>query len=456
MTTNRNIHPSELAQLLQNRLIARSAAVGLLIVALGLLAGASRSKSPEARLWLFGGAFGSAILSRSVHKIAIDSERLFDDSRDISLTNWQNQLFKRTRDEGLTLEAQVQPEPEKTELLSLFDWSELSDADEHPIFGIVSPMGGGKSRLAKFLARYILFPGQNPQISVFDVYARSNDWQGCSIVTEHDGMIEAMQVDLDVIAARLQEYRSGKDDFVGMFRVLEEGADTFKSLQGMGKDSQKIVDSWVSKFTTVTRKIKARMCIVSVKMSGADFGTGAESRNDATIIFPGLKGIAKAMGDDRIFKLGAKQNKELREQLQASLAGVKRPALVYSQGRWYPASVPELDANGNPTGITPVNFSSPVESLNRLYKMSIEDEETIEDSHTLSDIQEAILELSERQGWLKAKDCINSGWSQFNGKSGDDIREDFQTLIDLGLGVGRFDGNRLQFCSDEWDSDDSE
>ncbi|MBD1860018.1 MULTISPECIES: hypothetical protein [Leptolyngbya] len=449
------LHTSQIKHFIDANFRATLASWGLLAGSLILLACGSNAQTPQGKLGFFGGAVAIAMIAQPIRKIAIDTERGQNDQADLSTTANQNWFYGQMKPDA-PIVALAPSEPEPVELLSLFEWSELSDADEHPILGIVSPMGGGKSRLARYLARYILFPGQNPQISVFDVYARSNDWEGCSIVTEHDGMIEAMEADLDVIAGRLQEYRAGKDEFVGMFRVLEEGADTFKTLQAMGKDSQKIVDSWVSKFTTVTRKVKARMCIVSVKMSGADFGTGAESRNDATIIFPGAKGIAKAMTDDRIFKLGAKQNKELRGQLQASLAGIKRPALVYSQGNWYPASVPDLDANGNPTGITAVNFSFPVEHLNRLYEMSIEDEETIEDSHRLTDTQEAILELSERQGWIRAKDCSISGWSQFNGKSADDIREDFQTLIDLGLGVGRFDGNRLQFCSDEWNSDDSE
>lgn len=449
------LHTSQIKHFIDANFRANLASWGLLAGACTLLACGANATTPQGKLGFFAGTLATALIAQPIRKIAIDTERSGNDQADLSTTAFQNAFYAAMKPDAPTV-ALAPADAETIELLSLFDWSELSDADEHPILGIVSPMGGGKSRLAKFLARYILFPGQNPQISVFDVYARKDDWEGCSIVTEHDGMIEAMEADLHIIAARLQEYRSGKDDFVGMFRVLEEGADTFKSLQAMGTDSKKVVESWVSKFTTVTRKIKARMCIVSVKLSGADFGVGAESRNDATIIFPGLKGIAKAMTDDRIFKLGAKQNKELREQLQASLAGVKRPALVYSQGRWYPASVPELDANGNPTGITPVNFSSPVEQLNRLYEASSNYEETIDDSHSLSDLQKAILDLSERQGWLKAKDCINSGWSQFNGKSGDSIRADFQTLIDLRLGIGRLDGNRLQFCSDEWDSDDSE
>lgn len=449
------LHTSQIKHFIDANFRANLASWGLLAGACTLLACGANAQTPQGKLGFFAGTIATALIAQPIRRIAIDTERGQNDQADLSQTANQNWFYGQMKPDAPTV-ALAPAAPEQVELLPLFDWPELSDADEHPILGIVSPMGGGKSRLAKYLARYILFPGQNPQISVLDIYARKDDWQGCSIVTEHDGMIEAMTDDLDVIAARLQEYRAGKDDFVGMFRVVEEGADTFKSLQGMGKDSQKIVDGWVSKFTTVTRKIKARMCIVSVKLSGADFGTGAESRNDATIIFPGAKGIAKAMSDDRIFKLGAKQNAELRSQLQASLAGVKRPALVYSQGKWYPASVPDLDANGNPTGATPISIQSPVEQLNRLYKMSIEDEENNGDSHQLSDIQTAILDLSERQGWLKAKDCINSGWSQFNGKSGDNIRAEFQTLIDLRLGIGRLDGNRLQFCSDEWDSEDED
>ncbi|MEP0918973.1 hypothetical protein NC981_19250 [Leptolyngbya sp. DQ-M1] len=448
------LHTSQIKHFIDANFRANIASWGLLAGSLILLACASNATTPQGKMGFFAGTLATALIAQPIRKIAIDTERSGNDQADLSQTAFQNAFYAAMKPNAPTV-ALAPSEPEPVELLPLFDWTELSDADEHPILGIVSPMGGGKSRLARYLARYILFPGQNPEISVFDIYARQDDWQGCSIVTEHEEMIEAMGADLDVIATRLQEYRAGKNDFVGVFRVVEEGADTFKTLQAMSKDAQKTVDSWVSKFTTVTRKIKARMCIVSVKLSGADFGTGAESRNDATIIFPGLKGIAKAMTDDRIFKLGAKQNKELREQLKASLAGVKRPALVYSQGRWFPASVPDLDANGNPIGMAPIDFSPSIDRLNRLYEMSTDAyEEADDEGIQLSPIQEAILELSIRQGWLKAKDCQRSGWGQFSGKSAGEIRSEFLTLIELSLGVGRFDSDRLQFCSDDWNSDD--
>ncbi|MBD1847006.1 hypothetical protein H6F89_27085 [Cyanobacteria bacterium FACHB-63] len=454
MTTNRTIHPSELTQLLQNRFAARSAAVGLLLVSLSLLAGASRSKSPEARLWLFGGSFVSAVLCRAVHKIAIDNERLFEDSRDISLTNWQNQLFKRTRDEQLTLEAQVQPETEKPDLLPLFEWGELSDSDQHPVLAVIAPMGGGKSRLVKWLGKYVLFDRQ-PSIVAFDIYARQSDW-GAGGVTEYDQMLEIMEKDLAEIDDRKQQYRKGQDNFSPELRVLEESVDTLPNVKALSKDAEETVDSWLRVHVSVARKLKFRLCLVSVKLRGSDIGIGSESRDDATVIFAGKAGVKKAMTDTRYFRLGTRQNAELRSQLEASLAGVKRPGLIHSGGEWYPVSIPDLNENGDPVGGSKIDFAPSIETLNRLYKMSVNTEETIEDSQQLNDIQEAILDLSNKKGWIRARDCQQTGWSQFSGKSADDIRGEFLTLSELSLGLCRHSGGRLQFCSDEWDSEDED
>jgi hypothetical protein len=172
--TTRQIHPSELAQIIQTRFTARTVAVGLVVLALLLLAGGSRSNAPESRLWLYGTAFGIALLSRSVHTIAKDHGELFSDARDISLTNWQNQLFKRTRPAETVIATEV-IEPEATlPPLPMFNWTELSDEDEHPVIAVVAPMGGGKSRLVKYLAKYAMFDTQ-PQIVALDIYARSQD-----------------------------------------------------------------------------------------------------------------------------------------------------------------------------------------------------------------------------------------------------------------------------------------
>jgi hypothetical protein len=235
-------------------------------------------------------------------------------------------------------------------LLPLFDWGELADPDEHPTLAIISPMGGGKSRLAKFLAKHVLFPGQNPDLVAMDIYGRPADWQDATLLTDHGAMLEQMSADLGFISDRAAEYRKGVDNFTPRFWILEEAPDTIGTLRKSGKDADELVTAWVTKASTVARKVKARLCLVSVRLSGAEIGVSAEARNDATVIFPGKKGIAKAMADDRIFKLGAKQNKELRETLAATLATIARPALVYAGGHWHPASIPECDAFGNPTG----------------------------------------------------------------------------------------------------------
>ncbi len=258
--------------------------------------------------------------------------------------SWLNMLTQPTRQAI----SQLQAASDIGAPLGMFDWSELADPDEHPTLAIISPMGGGKSRLAKFLAKHVLFPGQNPDLVAMDLYGRLKDWQGSTLLTDHGAMLQQMEADLGFIGDRASEYRKGQDNFTPRFWVLEEAPDTIGTLRKSGKDADELVTAWVTKTTTVARKVKARLCLVSVRLSGAEIGVSAEARNDATVIFPGKKGIAKAMGDDRIFKLGAKQNKELRESLKASLAKVSRPALVLSEGQWYPASIPELDAFGDP------------------------------------------------------------------------------------------------------------
>lgn len=229
---SRTLHPSELAQILQNRLVAKSATIGLLALSCILLSGAVRS--PDSRVWLFGGTLGTAILARLTHRIAIDAERQFDDSKDISLTNWQNQFFKRTRDGGLTLEGQILPtEPDR---LPLFDWSELSDSDQYPVLAIIAPMGGGKSRLVKYLGKYVLFDKQ-PNIVAFDIYARKQDWENAA--TEYDQMLKVMESDLKEIDDRKLKYRSGENSFSPQLRVLEEAVDTLPNIKRSVKPQKK-------------------------------------------------------------------------------------------------------------------------------------------------------------------------------------------------------------------------
>jgi hypothetical protein len=341
----RTIHPSELSQFVRTHFLAKSAAVGILVISLCLLAGGSRSQTPEFRLWLFGSSLATAFLSRQIHKIAIDAERQFDDSRDISLTNWQNQLFKRTRDEKLTLE--LQPAPAEPERMPLFEWAQLQDEDEHPVIAIVAPMGGGKSRLARYLAKYAIFD-KHPQIIALDIYARDSDWDFAAV--EYSQMLAVMKADLEEISDRIPRYRANESNFEPRFRVLEEAVDTLPEVRSLDKHSGEIVDDWLRKHVSVARKIGYRLCLVSVKLNGTNIGIGAESRDDATVIFAGIKGVAKAMSDIRYLKLGTQQNAELRSRLQASLNGVKRPALIFANGEWHPAAIPDLTDSGDPIG----------------------------------------------------------------------------------------------------------
>lgn len=365
--TSRQIHPSELAELLQTRFTAQTIAVGLLVVSLLLSAGGSRSNAPESRMWLFGAGFGCAILCRVAHGVARSHGELFSDARDISLTNWQNQLFKRTRDDSLTLEAVVTPT--LTEPLPLFNWSNLSDEDEHPVIAIVSPMGGGKSRLVKFLAKHAMFDTQ-PNITAFDIYARDTDWPISA--TDHQTMLNVMASDLAEINQRIPQYRSGTSDFIPQVRVLEEAVDTLPGVRAINKQADATVTDWLRKHVSVARKLKYRLMLVSVKLGGTDIGIGAESRDDATIIFPGGKGIAKAMTDIRYLKLGTAQNSAIRDQLKASLTNIPRPALVYHGGDWYPASIPELTISGDPLGLAPMLVASSSPSFDPELLNSIE------------------------------------------------------------------------------------
>lgn len=351
MTTTRQIHPSELAQIIQTRFTARGVAVGLVALSLVLIGGASRSTAPEAKMWLYGTGFVAAVLSRTAHTIAKDHNELFSDARDISLTNWQNQLFKRTRPAETVVATEViEPEPALPPL-PMFNWTELSDEDEHPVIAVVAPMGGGKSRLVKYLAKYAMFDTQ-PQIVALDIYARSQDWP--SAVTDHESMLQLMTADLEDLQIRIPQYRNGGSDFAPRVRVLEEAVDSLPSISRMSKAAAAIVTDWLTKHVSVARKVKYRLMLVSVKLGGYDIGIGAESRDDATIIFPGQKGIAKAFSDTRYLKLGTRQQTELRDQLRNSLNGLDRPALVYHSGAWFPANIPELTDAGDPIGMAPM------------------------------------------------------------------------------------------------------
>lgn len=294
------------------------------------------------------GGIGLCIIGNSTRREYEEIANLTDNIRQAIAANavaWTHTLTQPTR----TALRQSQLTQESLNPLPLFDWTGLADSDEHPVIAIVSPMGGGKSRLAKWLAKHVLFPAQAVDLAAIDIYGRKKDWP--TIAPTANEILELMRDDLLILESRECSYRDGANDFEPMFRIFEECPDTLSTLSQV-KDAKRVYEPWLMKYATTTRKVKARLCLVSVKLAGATIGISAESRDDATIIFPGMKGISKAMGDDRMLKLGTKANQLLRERLLTSLEGLRHPALLFHQGQWYPASIPELDAHGNPAGQT--------------------------------------------------------------------------------------------------------
>lgn len=232
----------------------------------------------------------------------------------------------------------------------LFDWSVLQDADEHPILAIIGPMGSGKSRVAKYLAKHVLYPDEVPELTIYDIYARIKDWQGATVVSDPTVMIAAMKSQIKTIEENVRAYRSGQTDFQPRFTIFEEAPGTLPTLKAIKNNP---VDNWILQYTTVTRKVRDRLCLISVRAGGAAIGTGAEARDDCTIIFAGTRGVDKAFKDTSILKLGTKQNQGLRDRLRGQIKGLKHPALIYRDGTWTAGSIPELDEHGNPIDSTP-------------------------------------------------------------------------------------------------------
>lgn len=291
----------------------------------------------------------------------------------------------------------------------LFDFNSLrTEPDNYTGFAIVGDMGTGKTRLIKYLARNILTTGR---MSVMDIYARHDDWQGASVLTTVDDFLSEAVNELEEIDKLTEAYRNGQTVFHPHLFVVEEAADTLSEASDQGRGEAKIVARWLSKYLTITRKIGKRLCLVSVNIKDLTDAIGsAEKRNSMVFIFPGRAAIAKAMTDTYIFKLGTTENRELREKLEKSIALIKRPALIQHRGQWWVAEIPEVNEDGSlmdgssPDIAATVQTTAPktearpktastAEDLNRMFNMpSAEteiEEDAIESASSLSSIQSA-------------------------------------------------------------------
>jgi hypothetical protein len=257
-----------------------------------------------------------------------------------------------------------------------FDWNELANADVHPVLMIIAKQGAGKSLLIKYLAKH---PLQGAKLTIADIFARVGDWPGSVIHTDYSAIAQFMRDGINILERRIPQYQQGKSDFEPHLWVFEEFPDAVKSIATKDKRAKQDADLFMDKCSTIARKLRCRLCLVSQKLSAKGAGAAAEIRDDATIIFPGHSGVNKAMNDDQILKLGTRANAKLREQLQAALQHVPHPALIYRDGTWYPAIIPALDQQGNPAIAPPPNPSptsqppTDRQSLEDLYKRSDDD-----------------------------------------------------------------------------------
>lgn len=230
----------------------------------------------------------------------------------------------------------------------LFNWKDLTDNDKYPVIGLVGSQGAGKSRLVKYLVKHIICEGISQYDAIaLDMFGNEKQW-GFKVVSTPELMACQMEDDLDEIETRTFDYREkDKRDFVPLIRIFEESRDGIPEIQALGKEEAKILTDWQRKFASLTRKLGGRIFYVNTQFDAEAMNMKASARNSITLIFPGEMGIAVAMSDTQILKLGANGNDDLRIRLNRLIRKLKRPALIYHGSRWYVGEVPELEEGGN-------------------------------------------------------------------------------------------------------------
>ena len=231
----------------------------------------------------------------------------------------------------------------------LFNWKNLRDNDKYPVIGLVGSQGAGKSRLVKYLVKHIICEGISQYDAIaLDMFGNEKQW-GFKVVSTPAQMACQMEDDLDEIETRTFDYREkDKRDFVPLIRIFEESRDGIPEIQALGKEEAKVLTDWQRKFASLTRKLAGRIFYVNTQFDAEAMNMKANARNSITLIFPGEMGIAAAMSDTQILKLGASGNDDKRAKLSRLIRKLKRPALIYHGSRWYVGEVPELEELGNP------------------------------------------------------------------------------------------------------------
>jgi hypothetical protein len=229
-----------------------------------------------------------------------------------------------------------------------FDWKDLANNDKYPVIGLVGSQGTGKSRLVKYLVKHIICQDISQYDAIaLDMFGNEKQW-GFKVVSTPELMACQMEDDLDEIETRTFDYREkDKRDFVPLIRIFEESRDGIPEIQALGKEETKILADWQRKFASLTRKLGGRIFYVNTQFDALAMNMKANARNSITLIFPGEMGIAAAMSDTQILKLGINGNDDLRVKLNRLIRKKGRPALIYHANRWYVGEVPELEEGGN-------------------------------------------------------------------------------------------------------------
>lgn len=339
-------------------------------------------------------------------------------------------------------------EAAQVELLSeaTFRWEQLKDADQHPVLGLVGGQGAGKSSLVKYLVKHVIFEGI-PELDAvaLDMFGSEEEW-GFAVVCEPADICDQMYDDIEEIKKRTKAYRQGVRKFTPLVRVFEESKDTIPEIKALGKAQARLLGSWQRKFGSATRKLKGRAIYVNTLFDAASLGMTAGERNAITIIFPGEKGIAAAMTDTHILKLGIASRSGLREQLQRSLKKLKRPALVYCNGKWYTAEVPELNEQGSLAQSVAVPTNNPSVSKSETKSLANYADKTASDFKVSDALGEPLKTIwvfcKEQNKWVTTREIYQKSFAVLKGKTVKDIRRYLGLLSDSGYGeIDEMDGD---------------
>lgn len=346
--TQEPLHPSQLSYSLTVATRANLTSCCLIGIVWVLIVAAGFIKNPLAKTIILGSGVAVAIATRPLRKLAIDSERLNDDIRDISLTSFQRFLYDRMQpsESVAVLDAEVINTDADALDVPILDPSEASKAHHTIISG---PTGAGKSELVKWLVgRYF----QGSRVRVYDCDAAPHDWHGLEVIGRRGdfiGISGAMLSDLELLDKRCALLGRGQDVGGEEVRICEELPTVAAELTEMiepddeerkGRQQRRrvsVASNWLKRIARRGRKYRIKLILITQETSVAAMGIEGEGtiRKAFTIFYLGAAALEQAD------KLRSK-DKPLAIALLQYLQGCSRPCLVDHKGKFYVVNIPDL------------------------------------------------------------------------------------------------------------------